>query len=149
MASMQNSAVYHRRVLLPDIDIVMKGTQDNGQTWSPVMCVACEAEDQFLPDVRSDQSRNILNVAYYSSQEDTVYQRLLQVYAKQILPSRTFPGAVSARQRVTALLNDPAGSPHHPNPPDELASPHGASRGRKAASTCISLTTTFKGGTSG
>ena len=104
----------------PDIDIVMKGTQDNGQTWSPVMCVACEAEDQFLPTVRTDQARNILNVAYYSSQEDTVYQRLLQVYAKQILPSRTFPGAVSGPEPITTLLNDPAGSPHYPNPPGRI-----------------------------
>ena len=95
-------------IFCPDADIVMKGTQDNGQTWSPLMCVACEAQDQFMPAVRTDQARNILNVAYYSSQDDTIYQRRLQVYVKQVLPGNGFPGAATVPQPVTTLLNDPA-----------------------------------------
>jgi hypothetical protein len=54
-------------VICPDQDVVMKVSKDNGLTWSAIICVACEPEDQFIPAIRTDASRNIVSIVYYSS----------------------------------------------------------------------------------
>jgi hypothetical protein len=90
----------------PDTDIVMKTSTDDGLTWSPMTCVACEPNDQFLPAVGTDKSRNIVNVVYYSSQEDVAFQRRTQVYARQIVPTGNFPPVISKAQPVATLPND-------------------------------------------
>jgi hypothetical protein len=98
--------------MCPDADIVMKGSRDNGLTWSTVKCVACEAKDQFLPVVRTDRSRNLLNVAYYSAEADPVFQRRFQLFVRQISLGITFPAQPGWPRAVTALLNDANGDPY-------------------------------------
>ena len=92
--------------MCPDTDIVMRKSSDNGLTWSAMTCVACEPNDQFRPAVVTDQFRNTINVAYHSSQEDVAFQRRLQVYARQIVPTGSFPPAISPAQPVTTLQNE-------------------------------------------
>ena len=58
----------------PDADVVMKASVDDGATWSGPACVDCGPEHQLSPAIRADRGRNILNIAYYSSEADTVYQ---------------------------------------------------------------------------
>ena len=68
--------------------------------------MACESNDQFLPAVGTDKAHNIVNFVYYSSQEDVDLQHRTQVFARQIVPTGTFPPEISKAQPVTKLLND-------------------------------------------
>ena len=46
----------------PDADVVMKGSNNNGLTWSALANVNVSNQDQFFPWIRTDRSRNIVNI---------------------------------------------------------------------------------------
>ena len=92
-----------------DADIVMAASSNGGQTWSAPACVACGFQDQFLPVARSDRARNIINVLYYTSENDAVFQRRVQVFLAQIRPGPATPDAAGEPHILTTLLNDPSG----------------------------------------
>jgi hypothetical protein len=95
----------------PDADVVMKASRDNGATWSALTCVSCVAQDQFLPAVAADRSRNIINIALYSSSSDATFQRRVRLILYHINPGSATPDPVDAHV-ITTLLNDPSGDPH-------------------------------------
>jgi hypothetical protein len=95
----------------PDADVVMKASRDNGVTWSALTCVSCVAQDQFLPAVAADRSRNIINIALYSSSSDATFQRRVRLILYHITPGGATPDPVDAHT-ITTLLNDPSGDPH-------------------------------------
>ena len=91
----------------PDTDLVMKASRDDGVTWSRMVCVDCSYQHQHLGGIRTDRSRNIVNVAYYSSKQDTVFQNRLQVTLAQIDRGTGTPDPVVAALQVTEMLTDP------------------------------------------
>ena len=91
----------------PDADVVMKGSSDDGETWSTLRCVNCLARDQFGVAVRTDRSRNIVNIAYYTAQNDPTGRRI-QVFLAHVLPggSGTIDN-VADTHVLTTQLDDP------------------------------------------
>jgi hypothetical protein len=94
----------------PDADVVMKASRSNGTNWSGVSDVHTGVQDQFLPAVRTDSSRNIINIAHYSSSQDTTFQRRLRVILHHILPGGGTPDPLDSHT-VTTLMDDPSGDP--------------------------------------
>jgi hypothetical protein len=94
----------------PDADVVMKASATNGATWSALTCLSCAANDQFMPAIRTDHSRNIVNVVYYGSSGDSTFQHRLQVFIRHINPGGVTPDPTDLHD-VTTLLNDPSGDP--------------------------------------
>jgi hypothetical protein len=92
-----------------DADVVMKASNNNGNTWSALTCVSCEARDQFMPAIKTDRSRNIVNIAYYSSKNDTTFQHRVAVNLMHIVPGNATPDATDFHA-LTTLLNDPMAS---------------------------------------
>ena len=91
----------------PDTDLVMIASRDDGTTWSPMVCVDCSFQHQHLSAIRTDRSRNIVSIAYYSSEPDTVFQARLKVTLAQIDPGPVTPDPVATAHQVTTLLTDP------------------------------------------
>lgn len=95
--------------LCPDADVVMKASANNGATWSALTCVDCSAQDQFFPWLRTDRSRNIVNIVYYTSVADPVFQHRVQVFLRHINPGLGTPNLPSDTHVLTTVLDDPNG----------------------------------------
>jgi hypothetical protein len=92
-----------------DANVVMKASNNNGASWSVLTCVNCATEDQFLPWVKTDRSRNIVNIAYYSSAADPTFQHRVRVILGHINPGGATPDPIEGHT-ITTLLNDPTAS---------------------------------------
>jgi hypothetical protein len=94
----------------PETDVVMKASNDDGVTWSPneAAPVATAAGSQFDPSIVTDLSRQILKIAYYSSEED-LFKHRTQVFVRHILPGSATPDAVTDAQEVTTRLTEGGG----------------------------------------
>jgi hypothetical protein len=92
-----------------DANVVMKASNNNGASWSVLTCVNCATEDQFLPWVKTDRSRNIVNIAYYSSAADPTFQHRVRVILPHINPGGATPDPIEGHT-ITTLLNDPTAS---------------------------------------
>jgi hypothetical protein len=100
--------VFTQNTNCPDADIVMRGSNNNGGTWSPILCVACELQDQFRPVIRTDPSRNVVSIAYYSTQNDPTFQGRHQVFLAHIPRGGTSAiDPISDTHTLTTLLNQP------------------------------------------
>jgi hypothetical protein len=95
--------------LCPDADVVLKASSNDGATWSPLTCLGCGAQDQFFPAIRTDRSRQIVNIAYYSSGSDSTFQRRVRVLLAHINPGASTPDPVTDHHTITTLLNDLSG----------------------------------------
>jgi hypothetical protein len=97
--------------MCPDADVVMKASRNNGVTWSALTCVRCTAQDQFFSTIKTDRSRNIINIAFVGSGGDATFQHRLQVVLEHIQPGSATPDPVADLHTLTTLLNDPSGNP--------------------------------------
>ncbi len=95
--------------MCPDADVVMKASKNNGATWSALTCASCADQDQFLSTIKTDRSRNIINIAFVGSGGDATFQHRLQVALKHIQPGSATPDPVADLHTLTTLLNDPSG----------------------------------------
>ena len=73
--------------------------------WTPVSNVSPASHDQVMPWVKTDSSRNIINIAYLSSEAD-LDGHLLQVMRTEIDPPATTPNG--SFQTITPIPADPA-----------------------------------------
>lgn len=90
----------------PDADVMMAASRDDGATWSAPTCVSCGAEDQFLPTIKTDRSRNIVNIAFYGSGSDPTFQRRARIFLAHINPGTATPDPVTDIHTLATLLND-------------------------------------------
>jgi hypothetical protein len=90
----------------PDADVVLKASNNNGPTWSALTYLGCGAEHQFGSTIKTDRSRNIVNIALYSSATDPTFQRRVRVILYHINPGGSTPDS-SDSHVITTLLNDP------------------------------------------
>jgi len=97
----------------PDADVVMKGSNNNGLTWSALANVNVSNQDQFFPWIRTDRSRNIVNIDYYTSQADSTFQHKVQVYLNHINPDGVLdaPDPITDAHIMTTSLDDPSSDP--------------------------------------
>jgi hypothetical protein len=95
----------------PDADVVMKASNNTGDAWFPgaLAPVNISSNDQFFPWISTDRSRNIVNIVYYSSQNDVTFQHRVQVFLHRIIPGGTTPDPITNTHLVTSALNDPSG----------------------------------------
>ena len=101
----------------PKSDVVMTSSTNGGASWSPVSKVSPATGQQFFANVATDISTGTVNIAYYSTENDSFQQRA-QVFLAQVPPGSTTPGAprlltsafgdVQASSPLTVLLQ-PAG----------------------------------------
>ena len=101
-------------VVCPDADVVYKGSTDNGITWSTVspLSVNASAQDQFFPWIKTDRSTGIINIVYYTSQNDPTFQHRLNVYLNHINPDGVLNvNAITDTHVITSVVNDPAADP--------------------------------------
>jgi hypothetical protein len=100
--------VFTQTPLCPDADLVMRGSNNNGGTWSPILCVACGVQDQFRPVIKTDRSRNVVNIAYYGSQGDPTFQGRYQIFLTHIaLGGTSAIDPVTDTHTLTTLPNQP------------------------------------------
>ena len=84
----------------------MKGSNTLGATWSTVHCVNCSPGDQFGPAIRTDPSRNVVNIAYYTTQNEPTFHQRVQVFLQHVVPGGTSsPDFVSDAHVLTTLLS--------------------------------------------
>ncbi|HJY79895.1 MAG TPA: hypothetical protein VKK81_02265, partial [Candidatus Binatia bacterium] len=96
----------------PDADVVMRASKDNGATWAGLVnVVAGDHNDQFFPAIKTDRSRNIVNITYYSSQNDLTFQHRVQVFLNHINPGAATPDPINDTHVITSLLDDPSSDP--------------------------------------
>lgn len=91
----------------PDADLVMAASADNGRTWVTGM-VDTGPQDQYQAALSVDQSTNVVNIAYYSSQTDPL-QHKAQVLLRQIPPGAATPDPVGASLALTTMPVEPSG----------------------------------------
>jgi hypothetical protein len=89
----------------------MKASNNNGVDWSALTCVDCAGQDHFFPAIKTDRSRNIVNLAYYSSTADASFQHRVRIALRQITPGGATPDLPAATHFLTTRLNDPSGDP--------------------------------------
>jgi hypothetical protein len=90
-------------------DTGVAGTPIAAPTWSHAFAVAnVSGAHEFMPWIRTDASRNIINIVYYTNASDTAYNHRPVVNLKQILPcAGTAPCAVSAVSAITTTPDEP------------------------------------------
>lgn len=93
----------------PDSDIVMKASNNNGGSWSGVTSVHTGSNHQFHPWIRTDRSRNIVNIIYLTSLSDTTFQHRVRVGLQHINPGGSTPDPITDGHTMASLLNDPSG----------------------------------------
>ena len=98
----------------PDADVMMAATRNDGATWSAPTCVACGAEDQFFPAIKTDRSRNIVNIAFTARRSDPTFQRRARLFLTHINPGTATPDPVTDIHMLTTLLNDLEAGPTAP-----------------------------------
>ncbi len=90
----QTFVVWHRckviaSGLCPDSDVAMKFSTNGGSTWSALTNVDATNDDQFLPSITTDASRQTINIAYLNNHVDPVFQHRAIVDLVQIPPGTT------------------------------------------------------------
>jgi hypothetical protein len=91
----------------PKTQVVVASSTNGGNTWSSFQPVSANtAGQQFLGDIALDASTGTVNIAYYSSQSDSLNLGT-QVFLAQILPGQSTIGSVN--QLTTALFDAPFG----------------------------------------
>lgn len=100
---------YYFDVTCSDADLVMTwATTDSAGrplAWAPIRSFDSGEHDQIMPWVRTDHSRNIINVAYLTSQRDSYGHRLQTVLAQ------IEPGSYERMEKET-ILNPVASEPN-------------------------------------
>jgi hypothetical protein len=81
----------------------LTSSSDGGQTWSPITSVTPSPAQQFFGTIATDSSNGIVNIAYYSTQNDP-FQQHLQVFLAQVAPGGT---AAGKSQLLTSGFADP------------------------------------------
>lgn len=76
----------------PKTQVVLTDSTDGGNTWSPLQVVGSAAGQQFLANMALDASTGTVNIAYFSSQNDTLTFHT-QVFLAQVPPGQTTAGA--------------------------------------------------------
>ncbi|PYV06951.1 MAG: hypothetical protein DMG10_00440, partial [Acidobacteria bacterium] len=62
--------------------------------------------------IKTDRSTGIINIAYYTSQNDGTFQHRLNVYLNHINPDGLLNvNAISDTHVITSVVNDPAADP--------------------------------------
>jgi len=96
-------------LVCPDADVAATASTDNGVTWSARFSINASTQDQFFPWIKTDRSRGIINIAYYTSQNDGTFQHRLNVYLNHINPDGVLNvNAISDTHIITSVVNDPA-----------------------------------------
>lgn len=85
------------------IDVVYTFSTNNGMTWSTPAAVESGSGHQFFGNIRNDISTNTVNIAYFSTQDDSFFQRA-KVRLRQIAANSTTLGAPSI---LTSSSTDP------------------------------------------
>lgn len=93
--------------ICPDADISLAASNDNGQSWT-LGDVDTKVGDQYFPWIATDTFTNIVNVAYYSSADDSMHHRP-KVVLVQIAPGPATPDPVGPPQTLTANGMEPSG----------------------------------------
>jgi hypothetical protein len=75
----------------PKTDVVITSSSNAGKTWSPVTKVTNSIGQQFFGAVATDNSTGAVNIAYYSTENDSFQQRP-QVFLAQVAPGLTSVG---------------------------------------------------------
>lgn len=91
----------------PDADVVMAASTNNGVSWSAPAGVNTGLDDQFFPWIRTDRSRNVVNIVYYNSNPDPTFQHRVRVELKHINPGGATPDPITDTHVITTLLNEP------------------------------------------
>jgi hypothetical protein len=89
----------------PQSQVVYTNSTDNGKTWSPLQTVGAAPGQEFLGNLALDVSTGTVNIAYYSSQNDSHFKIESQVFLAQIAPGQTSVGA--PHQITDALFYGP------------------------------------------
>jgi hypothetical protein len=94
----------------PDIDVEMSWAADTGGPlkWSSPTPVSAAPGDQILPSISTDRGRNIINIAYLSSEND-LYRRRRQVMRAAINPGEYQPNP--SNQLLTSAASEPNADP--------------------------------------
>lgn len=100
---------YYFDVTCSDADLVMSWAPTDAagrsSAWAPVKAFDARKHDQIMPWVRTDHARNIIDVAYLSSQNDTYGHRL------QTILAQIEPGSYERSQK-DVILNPVAAEPN-------------------------------------
>jgi hypothetical protein len=92
----------------PKTDVVVTSSTDDGATWSPVALVSTSPGQQFFGAIANDTSTGTVNIAYYSTENDDIFQLRPQVFLAQILPGTT---SVGTPQLLTSAFADVQATP--------------------------------------
>lgn len=90
----------------PEADVWVAASANDGASWSKRNLYSA-SQDQFFPWIKTDRSTNVVNIVYYSTQNDT-FQHLVQVFLRHIDPGASTPDANADLFTLTTLKNDPA-----------------------------------------
>jgi hypothetical protein len=82
----------HVQDFCPKTDVAVTTSSDGGKTWSPVAPVTTSGGQQFFGVVATDESTKTVNIAYFSTENDSFQQRP-QVFLAQVTPGTTTVGA--------------------------------------------------------
>jgi hypothetical protein len=93
-----------------DVDIVMAASNDNGQSWQ-IADLDASAQDQFQPWVAVDRTTNVIQVGYYTTAADAVFQHRAQVALRQIPQGGSTPDLPTALKIIAAAPLEPNGDP--------------------------------------
>ena len=91
----------------PQSQVVLTYSIDDGNTWAPLQTVGPAAGQQFLGNLALDTSTGTVNIAYYSTQNDTRFKIEAQIFLAQIPPGQTTAGP--PHQVTDALFYGPFG----------------------------------------
>jgi hypothetical protein len=86
----------------PKSDVVLTSSRDGGHTWAPITKVANSRGQQFFPNLATDDSTGTVNIAYYSTQNDSAAERS-QIFLAQVAPEST---TVGATKQLTTAFSD-------------------------------------------
>jgi hypothetical protein len=95
----------------PKTDVVVTSSTDGGQTWSPIDKVTNSPFQQFFSAIATDSSTGMVNIAYYSTENDTTFQTHPQVFLAQIAPGTTSVGTPDLLTSASIYPNTTAAIP--------------------------------------
>jgi hypothetical protein len=95
----------------PKTDVVVTSSTDGGQTWSPIAKVTNSPFQQFFSAIATDSSTGTVNIAYYSTENDTTFQTHPQVFLAQIAPGTTSVGTADLLTSASIYPNTTAAIP--------------------------------------
>jgi hypothetical protein len=89
----------------PKTDVVVTSSTDGGQTWSSIAKVTNGPFQQFYGAIATDASTGMVNIAYYSTENDTTFQTRPQVFLAQIAPGTTTVGTPNLLTSASIYAN--------------------------------------------